>query len=287
MDQYFIVHDPVPQSTECAIEGLLYASKGYPQMAKSFQDLMDRPQCLYTLQKQTVLPSSLKVLGAVYWIDLAQLPKKWTSCMDLQPLSMPGQFPNTVRTWYQHSTKESVVGLPRFLGLSLFGPPHKDNRSYGHAIQTDCSIDLRPLQVQAVQQSLKSLEEWGGCTITADCGFGKTRLALGLISALKRRTLILCNRELLMQQWASVVQSLSPWTLSWLQGADSMVPSKRSKRFQQACDLGTDICIGSIETLIEAETITKAFLDSFGLVIVDEAHHLAAATLVHALLLVQ
>ena len=270
---------------------LLKACKGTPKEPTA--DIRLSPtKGLWTLPNNFTLNSDTKVLGAVYWLSKNITKDKWTTCLTLEPNCLQGQWAKNIKCYYENSLKPDLIGIPRFLGLSMFGKPKIDIRKEGLPLSSDVNIDLRALQIDAVSKTLQTLEVWGGSTIVADCGFGKTRIAVALISKLQRKTLILCNREILMLQWADVIRELAPsWTISWLQGSDSV--DKKIIRVGTGLKARTflgpsecaDICIGSIETLIES-CVDRRVLETFGTTIVDECHHLAAASLVHALPLV-
>jgi len=274
---------------EDSIAELLAKAKGRIH----FEEPAETPVNIRPLRALSLAPlfaSECKVLGGVYWVDRSvvfldktKLRKEFESLI-LEPRGMPGQWMPSIHGFYDHPTKLSLIGLPRFLGLSLFGKPTQDLRQLGTPMSTITSteISLRPLQIQAVDQALEVLETFGGTTSIADCGFGKTRLAIAIASKLKRRTLILCNREVLMKQWSTVVRDLTPWTISWLQGSSFHKAPKEPVGLLSADNLSSDVCIGSIDTLVDS-AVPKEITNSFGLVIVDEMHHLAAATLVHAL----
>jgi superfamily II DNA or RNA helicase len=298
---------------------LLNKCKGKPIPCASIDDLKGAPTRMYTLDGPK-LQSDIKALGGVYWVSKEALLKPavkaaaaanglpakagkaakkaaagalqpFAEPLVLEPQAAPGQWAPKIRCFYDHPTRDDVIGVPRFWGLSVFGAPEKDIRVQGLPLSYMPKISLRDLQVRAVDQTLQSLEVYGGASVIADCGFGKTRLAMGLASALGRKTLILCNREVLMLQWAAVVKDLTTWSISWLQGADSITKASvkvgtgpDAPRFPGA-SVPADVCIGSIDTLLEGN-VPREILETFGTVIVDEAHHLAAATLVHALPLV-
>lgn len=105
----------------------------------------------------------------------------------------------------------------------------------------------------------------------ADCGFGKTATSLYILAQLGRKAAIICNRSVLMEQWKDAISKFlgSTFTISFLQGADSVSDAVKA-----------DIMICSIDTLVNG--VPRSALASFGTVIVDEMHHLAAASLVHA-----
>jgi superfamily II DNA or RNA helicase len=104
----------------------------------------------------------------------------------------------------------NVLGVPRFWGLSQFGLPTTDHRKENpmHSIKP-FQGKLRDLQVRCNSQALHMLQGWGGTTLLADCGFGKTATAIALALDLKQRTLILCNREILMHQWIQSIEQFA------------------------------------------------------------------------------
>lgn len=267
------------------VSELLEACKGHPVVAPTKPDF----RRLFVLGSMS-RHSDTKVLGASYWTTKSDVLvnkklKAFAEHLLAEPQALPGQYAKALKCYTEHAQKPELIGLPRFFGLSVFGKPNQDIRSLGHTLTAKPTVSLRDLQVRAVKQSLEVLEEWGGCTIIADCGFGKTRVAIGLMVALGRRTLLLCNRDVLMQQWADVLRDLcKDLKVSWIQGSQQL--HRKQVSANGHVYMGplepADVCICSIETLITG-TLEPAFLKTFGTVIVDECHHLAAATLVHAL----
>lgn len=287
---------PVSMKTEDALQSLLETCKGHARPRDRQGDLQGGPQGgpsggplssprLWSSGPYTVALDS--ALGGVYWLHKDSVSKDLMQMLVLEPKTMPNQWAPKIKCFYVNKSKPDFIGIPRFLGLSIFGPAHKDIRTCGLPMTSKALkeiINLRPLQQRALAQTLETLRQWGGATIVADCGFGKTRLAIGLALELGLKTMILCNREVLMLQWASVIQELTPWTISWLQGSANF--TKATIKTDAGVLLGPstkcDVCIASIDTLVEGH-VPKDILQTFGLVIVDEAHHLAAASLVHAL----
>ena len=281
MDDIIIddTHEAVYEAVD-PVEALLVGCKGHAKPNDSVDTMVRMPRTLWSSGPK--MHSVCKALGGVYWIDKA-VASKLLAHLTLEPLAMPGQWAPRIKAFYEHPSKPDIVGVPRFFGLSFFGPPLQDLRTEGHALSSRPAIGLRDLQPRAVAQTLEAFKQWGGATIVADCGFGKTRLAVALASSLGLSALILCNREVLMLQWATVIKDLTPWTVSWLQGSahfDKPSVKVGTERFLGP-RIKADVCIASIDTLTEGPP--RDILKQFGLVVVDEAHHLAAATLVHAL----
>lgn len=285
---------PPVAAPDNGLHDLLERSKGRPKDYTNVDSLVKGPTCLWALDGPKLV-SEIKVLGAVYWVStdvILRRPggekgpalkdfKPFAEVLGLSPAVMPGQWSPVVKAFYTNPKRPDVIGVPRFWGLSMFGPPEKDIRNPGEPLScTGPDLGLRDLQVVAVEKVMESLASWGGASVTADCGFGKTRLAIDLIRKCGVRTLVLCNREVLMSQWAEVIKGLVPqWTVAWMQGAPSLTRARIGAYVGPS--VPHDVCVASIDTLIEG--VPKALLQQYGLVIVDEAHHLAAATLVHAL----
>lgn len=285
------------------LDELLSKCPGAVRVASDVKAVIEGPTKMWAFNGPKVQTDGLTTaLGGVYWVSKEAVMRasrghvvldKFQSFAEglvLEPKTTPGQWAPRVKAYYENKSRPDVIGLPRFFGLSMFGQPKQDIRSNGTAIESMINdVPLRDIQQRAVRQTLDTLKYWGGAFVIADCGFGKTRVAVALTAAIGRKTLILCNREVLMLQWADVLAELQPsWRVSWLQGSDSFVkPSVRvgtgaSARIFLGANEPADVTIGSIDTLVDAN-VPKELLQQFGLVVVDEAHHLAAATLVHAL----
>jgi superfamily II DNA or RNA helicase len=265
---------------------LLHTSYGYP--SKKSKDV--KKLCVENIESKINVNNFETVCGAVYWIHKSkswafdQIWGKYLICTPKKNAlanSYDGEDP-TFSVFYENAQKPDWIGIPKFFGLSLFGLPTKDIRSYGeefyHQVEFDSSRQLRNYQILAKQNALQDLEKWGGSTIIADCGAGKTCMALSIACELKRKTLIICNRSFLMQQWKLEIEGepqssenlakpswLKKANVGWIQGPKVDIEQK-------------DFVVASIDSLSQC-TYSPEILKQFGLVIIDEMHHLAAKTL--------
>lgn len=251
---------------ESALHELLLQANGYILQTydpKQFKKLVDL--------NQPKLKYESALLDSVYWVKPTDeyKSKEWFQALVCKPEVKQGisdEFPLS----FIHPS--GFIGLPKFYGLSLFGAPQKDNRSKDNIINIKFNFDkkLRDYQEICVQNTLKSLHEWGGATIIADCGAGKTAMSLNICCQLQVKTLVICNRLFLMEQWKSEIEIWIPGaSIGWLQGN-----SDESNVY----DIQKDIVIASIESLSRC-LHKKDDLKSFNFVIVDEMHHLGAKTL--------
>jgi superfamily II DNA or RNA helicase len=91
-----------------------------------------------------------------------------------------------------------------------------------------------------------------------------TAMSLWLVSQLKKRTLILVHKTFLLDQWVERIKQFLP------EASIGVIQ-------QNKCELDKDIVIGMIQTIISKD-YPRATFDSFGTMIGDETHHLAAKT---------
>ena len=171
--------------------------------------------------------------------------------------------------------KPTALLVPRYYALTKFGTPEQDvRRDYVRAPHITFVGRLRDAtrQPEAFAAGCKAFEETGGGVLSLDAGFGKTTVALALSAHLKVRTLIVVHKEFLANQWRDRIQEFCP-------GASI-------GRIQQGIlDTDKDFVIAMIQTLCSRgeDMIPPKTFDQFGLLIVDEAHHIGASAFSQAM----
>ena len=130
------------------------------------------------------------------------------------------------RIWREGTAKGTVL-IPRYCGLGGAAPP---SGSTGTPAHIEFRGNLRPHQDEAIVKGLVAFRDVGGGVLSLDVGLGKTVCALALAARMKRRTMIVVEK---------------------------------------------DFVIAMIQTLCVRPWPPGAF-DSVGLLVVDEAHHIAA-----------
>jgi superfamily II DNA or RNA helicase len=117
---------------------------------------------------------------------------------------------------------------------------------------------------------ISNINTGGGGLLDLHTGFGKTVLALNILSQISLKTLIIVHKGFLVDQWIERIKQF--------------LPTARIGRIQgQILDIeDKDIVIGMLQSLSMKEYPDDQFAE-FGLTIVDEAHHISAEIFVRAL----
>jgi len=254
---------------EQALRRLLLQSNGTVMNKNVKECMLTRP--LFSLD-QPKYECQASMLDGVYWVKPTYdwKEKDWFKDLVCKPEAKQGE-PQSFPICFFHPL--GFLGLPKFYGMSLFGKPQKDLRTFENKINIEFCKDkkLRDYQEICVKNTLEKLNEWGGATIIADCGAGKTAMSLYICSQLKVKTLVICNRLFLMEQWKSEIFNWVPGcSVGWLQGSEETGGTDY--------DIHKDIVVASIESLSRC-LHKKEDLKTFNFVIVDEMHHLGAKTL--------
>ena len=153
--------------------------------------------------------------------------------------------------------------LPRFYGIEHYGIPMKSKLPEGQDINIKFKGDLREIQKPIRDAYLKAAKDKGGGIISLKCGGGKTVLALNIISKLKKKSIVICHKSFLVDQWAErISQFLPDAKIGYIQGKTIDVEGK-------------DIVIGMLQSISMKEYDEELF-KQFGMVCFDECHHLSA-----------
>jgi superfamily II DNA or RNA helicase len=165
--------------------------------------------------------------------------------------------------------------VPRHWGIKRFGKPEADIVSEGLALPETVSFKGTPRDFQKDIINTFLGENANGL-ICVPCGLGKSFMGLNILTCLRRRALIVVDKEFLMNQWKSEIEN-------FIEGA--RVGILQSNKVQIDADK-YDITICMIQTICRRE-FPEGFFDEYGFTIFDECHHLGAAYFCQALKKIQ
>ena len=198
---------------------------------------------------------------------------------ELQKLRMPIFYKTTPRIISCFDEDERFLILPRgcmdkikeICEKSNVKLIIKDTREIG--IETDYKFNgkLNKKQENAMQELIK----YDTGVLCAATGFGKTVVGAKIISELKTNTLIIVNRNNLLEQWKerlSYFLDISKKDIGQI-GASKENPNGK-------------LDVASFQSLFKKDNVEE-LIKGYGLVIVDECHHVAAFSFENVLKLIK
>jgi superfamily II DNA or RNA helicase len=164
---------------------------------------------------------------------------------------------------YLQMVEDSMIG--QGLGLSI-----KDNRVLTPPISTESLIELRPYQAEA---KFNLLGHPNGMLV-APAASGKTIMGLDVFASVRQKML-----------WLTHTNRLAAQVIDRIVGTDEYSPTFFNIKRDDIGfigggkeRIGKEITIGMIQTLVRREHVLPKIGREFGLVIIDEAHHVPAST---------
>ena len=163
---------------------------------------------------------------------------------------------------YFESNKK--IYIPKHYGLQHYGLPEKVDIPEGDNMAEHVRFEgsLRTNQMDPVNMFLtyaKDPKHMGGI-LQLPPGWGKTVMALYIASILRKKTMVIVHKDFLLKQWKERIEQYVPEARVGI--------IKQSKMITENCD----IVVASLQTLCLRDFKD----DSFGLVIIDECHHMGA-----------
>ncbi len=164
-----------------------------------------------------------------------------------------------VSSFKLYTESENKIYLPKSYGLKNFGIPSIDRTPNGKKINLEFVGNLRDEQIKPVQTFIESCYNplKRGGVLNLRCAFGKTTLALYIITKLSVKTLIVVHKDFLLQQWKERIEQFIP---------NARIGLIKAKIF----DIDDkDIVLASLQSL-SMKTYDKSLFDCFGFSCFDE-----------------
>lgn len=165
---------------------------------------------------------------------------------------------------------DSKIILPKFYGYEKFGKTANIQNHDGVDINVPFSGKLRDIQQNIINQILPKIKTIGGGLLSVPCGYGKTTMSLYLSHLLQKKTLVIVHKTFLVNQWVERIKQYLPTArIGIIQG--------------DKCDIiDKDIVIGMLQS-ISMKNYESYVFEEFGMLIVDECHHISSKVFSQAL----
>lgn len=179
----------------------------------------------------------------------------------------------TPKTYTLYLESDNKIYIPRFYGLQKFGLPKTNKVNYGmDCLNFNFKGVLREQQKEPINNFLKAARDplkMGGI-ISVPCGFGKTIMSIYIMCEIKKKTLFISHKDFLNEQFKNSVKLFMP-DISFGIIKQSKVDIRNK-----------DIVIASLQSLAMRD-YDKNIFNEFGLVIIDECHHISSEVFSRAL----
>lgn len=196
--------------------------------------------------------------------------------------SVSKNFETTVEEYNVLRESSKYYYLPKFFGIKYFGDvPNKI--SYKEA-DLNFIGSLKQKQQKIVDEIIPIIKKDKGCILSLPCGYGKTVIALYIMCILKVRTLVLVHKSFLVDQWKERIKQfvknyntcdININKQNETKNNDNKDIIKIGTLQQKIVDTDHDITIGMIQSL-SLRNYNRSDIKDFGLIIVDECHHIGA-----------
>ena len=183
----------------------------------------------------------------------------------ISPKNYSSSF-STTKEYPIYLESDNKIYIPKCYGIENYGFPDDDKLGYG----IDCPNlsfngklrDIQQAPVDAFIDNVINKKKLGGI-ISVPCGFGKTIMAIYIACYFKKKTLFISHKDFLNEQFINSIKDF--------------VPNARIGKIKQSkVDIiDKDIVIATLQSLALRDYDTSIF-NEFGLVIIDECHHIAS-----------
>ena len=199
---------------------------------------------------------------------IAKLREELTVMPKVNPTAPGAAAAQAFPVYRENSTR---LYVPLAFGYERFGEPITNELVNSDSIVASSRLEfkgsLRPDQEEPVAAFLASPR---GGIISLKCAAGKTVMALYIACQIKQKTLVICHKNFLLDQWKERINEFIPTASVGLIKAKTIDTE------------GHDIVMASLQSIAMKDYDPNIF-NQFGYVIVDEVHHVSAEVFSRAL----
>lgn len=186
----------------------------------------------------------------------------------IKPVENPDyKFDDKVTLIKVYQENANKLYLPKMWAIEKLGKPTINKTPPGTDIEFNTLIKLRDYQEIAATICINDLKKKGGGILSLPCGRGKTIVALHIAAMLGKKVLIIVHKDFLVQQWVDHILGNEEKGVT-AKFKDSSVGIIKGNKFDI---IDKQFVIATIQS-VSMKTFPLAAFDSFGLVILDEAH---------------
>ena len=201
----------------------------------------------YTLNKNDLTEKEIKNIKK----ELTSRPFKFTKYEMYKPDNIMESY----------SESKNHLYLPKFYGIEKFGKPQKDcleNYPYKKADMKFLG-SLRKNQPTAVSNVINGIDKYGGGLLIAGCGCGKTVMSVYIACHYGLKTLFIAHKSDLIEQFHNTVKKFT--NIDHVDTLDK--------------ETGSPFVTGTVIKIANGNYSTEQ-LQEFGMIIIDEIHHMGA-----------
>lgn len=179
-------------------------------------------------------------------------------------------FPSYVKNY---RIKQDKIVIPRIYAFKRLKWTPTLKKFKIHASLEKFNGSLRDYQIKIFEDTVQQFKKFPGVILSMFTGSGKTYLALRLISLFKLKTIVIVNKELLLDQWVDQIKTL--------------IPSAKIGRIQgKIFDVDdADIVIGMLQTVSKGKRSVSDY-KQFDFAVYDECHNINATQFSDVLFLI-
>jgi len=205
--------------------------------------------------------------------DTSAPPRAGAVCDD----AVEAAVPDEASVPDEAAGQTGTIYLPFWWGLKNIKAAVRPGRSVFQPLDVNFTGSLRPLQIEVKAEALGLLNKYGSCILSLYTGAGKTITSINIACVTKLKTLILCHRIVLIEQWKQSIEKVCP-------GAKIQILKGTDKKAADALNESNDFFI------MNALNVSKkghSYFDCIGTVIVDEVHVMGTEKLSEAFSYIQ